>query len=72
MEPGPFTLNTKPTPSFCSGTISMVPPCRSAITSRTGSLLLADSSAREKGGGREFSGIPVPGHWDRIPMSTVI
>ena len=44
----PFTLNSKHTPAFCSGTISMVPPCRSASDSRTGSLLLAGSGQQEK------------------------
>jgi hypothetical protein len=44
----PFTLNSHPPPNFCSSTMDMVPACRSATTSRTGSFLLSGSYQQEK------------------------
>jgi hypothetical protein len=55
-----------------SGDINNVVPF--TLNSKPTSLFLlpAGRQAKREQKKREFSGTPVPGHWDRIPMSTVV
>jgi hypothetical protein len=60
----PFALNSRP---FCSGTTDIVPACRSASGSRTGSLFACRQAGKKKREvGLEFSGTPVSTVWSRI------